>query len=346
LTRACYARYVSGWQVGFHLREDNMKWLGIGLCAVGAIVLSVGCGGDEGGDSQAAPANASGSGGTAGEGTAGGAAGEGSGGSMASSGGSSGTAGASGGEGGGAAGQGGAGGEPAMEVFESNPPGAELDLVITEGETGLTLLNSNAKQTTVVSTLVEWFAEVRNDGQSIACYPRAYVTLYDAADGKVWETDDLGSFADTKPYHDPSSTLGTVPCLAPGEVGVFFSNELRDEPAALATVTRVHVELTSVAIEDVVAHPHPALFANVTMSEFSPGGGYWLVEGDLTAAEPMDLTSVNVYLRDPATGFYESWRYVSSLDVIADGDTWHFETNSNKTGPFADLTPFVSWYYP
>ncbi len=242
--------------------------------------------------------------------------------------------------------QGGASGAPGGEEFVSNPPGAELELVIVEGEPGLTLLNSNTRQRGVASTLVEWFAEVRNDGKSIACYPRAHIELLDAAGTIVWKSGELGSFADTKPYLVPEQTLGTVPCLAPGELGVFYSNELRDAPVLAESITRVKVELSSSSYPGAEAHPAPPVIANLTMKEFSPGAGYWLIEGDLTAKTDMELADLNVYLRDPVTGLVDAWRFVSRLEPLPEGETWHFQTNNSETGPYADMSPFVSWYFP
>lgn len=322
-----------------------MNRLGLGLLVLGGVLSAIACGGDDD-PSNPAATGSSGSAGAAGSADASGGSAGNSGESAGAPGDRGGTAGASDGGNAGAGGspEGGAGGT--AEGFESNPPGAVLDQVITDGEPGLLLLNSNVKQTTAgASTLVEWFAEVRNDGETIACYPRAYLKMYDADDAVVWQTGELGSFADTKPYQVADDGIGTVPCLSPGEIGVFFSNEARETPAALNTITRVHVELSSEEYEGTVLHPDPPVFANLMVSEFLPDSDAWLVEGDLTAATAMDLASIDVYQRNPATGLYDGWRHATSLDVLADGETWHFETNNGEE-TFTDLSPFVKWYYP
>jgi hypothetical protein len=232
-------------------------------------------------------------------------------------------------------------------VFESNPPGVTLELTVTGPEPKLVLLNSSLQQTTVSSPYTEWFAEVRNDGSSLACYTHADATFYNAAGGVVWETGGLGSFAKADAYDHPSS-VSSVPCLAPGDIGLFYANEFGGSEFDPATVTRMKIDLESTAVDGAVPHPLAPTVAGVATVTNPDALLYpYTIQGTVTAVGTVQAVSASVFGRNPTTGFYDSYFPTSNPNVtMTAGESWTFTTMAFEAPLYTDIRVNVSFMEP
>jgi hypothetical protein len=269
-------------------------------------------GGTSGGGSSGG--GASGAGGSAGSGVSGG-----SGGSTAGTAGEGGSGGASG-----SAGTGGAGGTPGALI--TNPPGITFDV---SGTPGIRIVSSNLTQDTSTSLVyVEWFLLVENAGTALACQLSLDASFLNAS-GTAVET--FIAYANSEPY-DGSLTL-SIPCIAPGERGAFWTNDIPTAAIDLAGIRTAEIAFSIGPSSGAVPHPLAPLVTSSAVTEHSSlGAGYWSVSGSMTATGTIYNLGADAYMISSA-GLVVGNETAFHLDTFLQGTTWAFETVAAYEGP-------------
>lgn len=276
----------------------------------------------------AASACASGSDGNDGSANTGGTAGSGS----------SGSAGAGGGAKAGSGGAGGAGGSAGMKPdtpFVSNSPGLAQPPASAEG---LVLVSSAFFSDSPGQGMIfnEWFGLVVNAGSTVVCYPKVD---FAAKSGStvLWKGT---TYATGVTY---TSSIGVRPCLAPGDKGGLYANDLG---ASLPSVSGNKV--TDLTVDwSMSTTGTPALFTNtpalsgVKLTMSNPG--YYVATGTLTGkGESVSNIRLDVFMLD-ASGLAFDRVGANNLNSLAPGMTWAFTTNSTKRAIPSQPLVFMSF---
>ena len=255
--------------------------------------------------------------GSAGSGVTGG-----NGGSAAGTAGEGGSGGASGGAG--TAGAGGAGGTPGTLV--TNPPGITF---VVSGTPGIRVVSSNLTQDTSTSLVyVEWFLLVENAGTALACQLSLDASFLNASGAAV---ETFIAYANSKPY-DGSLTL-SIPCIAPGERGAFWTNDIPTAAIDLGGIRTAEIAFSTGPSSGAVPHPLAPLVASSAVTEHSSlGAGYWSVSGSMTATGTIYNLAAEAYMMSSA-GLIVGNETAFHLETFLQGTTWAFETIAAYEGP-------------
>jgi hypothetical protein len=256
--------------------------------------------------------------GSAGIGVTGGSGGStaGSAGAGAGAGGASGSA--------GTAGTGGAGGSSGTPV--TNPPGITF---VVSGTPGIRVVSSNLTQDTSTSLVyVEWFLLVENAGTALACQLSLDASFLNAS-GTAVET--FIAYANSKPY-DGSLTL-SIPCIAPGERGAFWTNDIPTAAIDLSGIRTAEIAFSTGPSSGAVPHPLAPLVASSAVTEHSSlGAGYWSVSGSMTATGTIYNLAAEAYMISSA-GLIVGNETAFHLETLLQGTIWPFETIAAYEGP-------------
>lgn len=204
--------------------------------------------------------------------------------------------------------------EPAGPLL--NTPDAELSTTHFDvGSEGLFLVSSNlTTKPSLDQWFEEWYAVIGNDGPSTLCYVQAEV---DFLSGGVIVAEHY-SYAGGAPFESSDSTTGgAIPCIAPGEEGIIYSNAFATSNLGLSSVDSIEVILVG---SDYNATPHAMAPTYTPMATAD-----WTVSGVATAVANVYNLAIDVYAYDEA-GFVYDRQTAYHLDPLYAGGTWEFET--------------------
>ena len=211
-------------------------------------------------------------------------------------------------------------------TYRSNTPDAEVVATHTTEAQGLVLVSSNLWQE---DDFRRWFSEVRNESAETICYPQADLR-FKTADGRIMANIDL--FWDAPPYEGLNDFA--MPCLAPGEHGYGWSNELSDYVADVDEVTRIEVDFDGNVWDGVRPHPlAPTLSALVPVID----GDDVAIAGTMCNGSS-DLHHVWVNAYGVTDDGLVDYGYDDFIDgTFAAGDSWTFEIPSYGDGNPVDV---------
>ncbi|HWZ92688.1 MAG TPA: hypothetical protein VNW92_27670 [Polyangiaceae bacterium] len=307
------------------------------LCLSAAAVA---CGSSDGGSAQAA-GGAGGNAGHAGSAASGASnASAGSGGASAGTGGASVSGGGVGGGGsggtGGTAGSGaaGSGGSIQVPAFVSAPTQTLVTHASTGGD-GLVLLSSQVRQK-IGSSLnyVDWFGELLNNSQGTRCFIKLDADFQNSSGVSV---EKLTTYVSTAPYKVTGTSLSAT-CLAPGEKGIVWGNDLPSPAIDLAAISTLDVTLSSLEVDTAVPHPL-APKVGTLQKTYDSLGMDWTVSGSATAASS-PIYNIDVTFWAKSGAFYVDNQDVFHLDDFLPGSVWSFDTSPGGLAamPLDELT--------
>jgi hypothetical protein len=217
--------------------------------------------------------------------------------------------------------------KPTIPPFQSSTPGAKARDDSMPAQPDLALLSSVFLQEPSGSQYYQqWFGEVMNHGHDILCYVQIDVSLLDAQGSVLTK---LNAFASAAPYAStPPSTL-TMPCLAPGATGTFYSNGFANGAIDTSSVATIAYKLGANVSNDAIPHPHaPQINAQIV---FDTGLQWYELKGSLAGkGGTISNISLKAYPLD-ALGMPIAQLEDTDLGSLAPGATWSFTTVGAKT---------------
>ncbi len=215
-----------------------------------------------------------------------------------------------------------------------NTPNAEVDSTLYDEESeGLFLVSSNLLTSPSASEWFEqWYAVIGNDGPNTLCYVQAEV---DFLSGGVIVAEHYG-FADADPFMEPDDQFeSTIPCIAPGEVGVVYSNGFASSNYGAMTVDAIEVIMVGSDYGAVVPHPMTPTYTPMATDD-------WRVGGTATSVADIYNMAIDVYAYG-ADGLVFDRQSDYHLDAFYQGATWDFETLSfdEAVTEFEDYIDFL-----
>lgn len=217
----------------------------------------------------------------------------------------------------------------------SNTPGVTVVDVGKPATPDAVLISANlAQRPSGGQEYVEWLGEFKNTGSTLKCQVRLRVTLQDAA-GSTLVT--FSPFAYGEPYMVSGLTV-SIPCVRPGQIGSFYSNDFLPAAVDLSRVARITVAFSDTGATGVVAAPHaPQLGSHVAMSF-----GEYDVAGSMTGVGgPVYAISITAFARD-ATSLPIAYLFDAELDTLQPGAVLPFETIGTPQA-FTDYRLFVDF---
>jgi len=224
------------------------------------------------------------------------------------------------------AGNAGSSGMTSVPVFTSNLPAVTPTVTDPTG-TGLTLVSLDVEaSSTATLNYVEWFGEVMNTGTATLCYPTADFTFADGAGTALW-TDSTYGYA--LPYIVPSAVFGAA-CLAPGETGLFWSNDLPLTAFVVGNVATVTITLGATASPEATRFSQ-SLTADFTEDTLYADGSHWLMTGSLTPTQEISNVRIRGFAKNASGLFYDTLEQMN-LGTITANTTWTFTTDLSLEG--------------
>ena len=163
----------------------------------------------------------------------------------------------------------------------------------------------------------QWFGDVKNVSSKTYCYVNIHIQISPGPGLPL----ALTAYADTAPYAITGSTL-SASCLAPGETGALYANNISDSSAGVANSTSVAYQLDGTVTPDAVPHPDTPMVTDALMS----GSLGFNVQGTMTAVGAINNIEFKAYLRDNA-GLLQAQVTATDLDTLAAAATWMFSTD-------------------
>jgi len=183
-----------------------------------------------------------------------------------------------------------------------------------QNSAGLTVISSNLLSRPSASQWYEqWFAVLANEGTSTLCYAQAEVDFVRAG---VIVAEHYG-YADAAAH----GVIGdsSNPCIAPGEVGVVYSNGFADANVNAASVDEIQIIVVGIPSTD-PRHPHEPTRTSMATEN-------WTVAGTATASGTIYNIGLDVYAYDDAGLVFER-ESDHHLETFYSGTTWDYETLS------------------
>ena len=178
-----------------------------------------------------------------------------------------------------------------------------------------------------VANYVEWFGEVKNTGSSQVCFPTATFTFSGSNNVVLWTGT---TYADTPPYLDSSSTLST-PCLAAGETGAFWDNDLPTSAVLVSAVASLTVTLTGSTYTGVTPFPEQMTVAPVSDTIYKDGN-HFAMSGSFTPQQTVYNIGIAGYTK-AASGLLSGHLTATNLGTVTAGTTWSFTSLTSIQGP-------------
>jgi len=173
---------------------------------------------------------------------------------------------------------------------------------------------------------IEWFGEVKNTGTTLICFPTATFTFSSNAGAVLWTGT---SYADTAPYLN--ATLSTsVPCLAGGDTGAFWTNDLPTSAIAVSAVASLTVSLNGSAFNDTL-FPHTLTAAPIADTIYRDGN-HFAMTGSFTPQQTVYNIGIAGYTKSSA-GLLTGHLTATNLGTITGGTAWPFTTQTSVVGP-------------
>jgi hypothetical protein len=226
------------------------------------------------------------------------------------------------------------GGKSGAGFITSGPPSI---LFSQSGVSAVSLISSNLMQNPLsADTYKEWIAEVKNEGSTPACFLKAAIAFQASNGSSVIE---FISYARGAAYQ--GSGLPSIPCVAPGQTGVFYSNDIGAE-IRLTDIRTASVTFTSPA-GDYVPHPAaPAVVSAGIAAHPQLGAGYWVVSGTLRARTPIRNIKIDVFPQS-STGLLLDQLVAIEPDFLLEDETWDYETSAYEGPMFFGFRQFVNF---
>jgi hypothetical protein len=219
-------------------------------------------------------------------------------------------------------------------AFKTNTPSATFMNASTSAVGDLVLLTSNlVEQPSGPSNFYQqWFGDVKNVSTKTYCYVNIHLQISPGPGLPL----ALTSYADTAPYAISGSTL-SASCLAPGETGAMYSNNISDTSANVASSTSLAYQFDGMVTPGAVPHPDAPMVTDALMN----GSLGFNVQGTMTAVGAINNIEFKAYLRDDA-GLLQAQVTDTDLDTLAAAATWMFSTDYGS-GQIVDHFDSVSF---
>ena len=221
---------------------------------------------------------------------------------------------------------------PVDSTYVSNTPGAAVVDTGSPATPELVLLSSNVLQEPSGNRVFQtWFAEVKNIGTATRCFVQIDASFH-AADGT--QIAAFNGYADAEPYAN-QPTHSTDPCLAPGEIGVFWDNGFVAAAAPLASATQLAIQFSHKEFGSTPAPNKPAVDSQITN-----GLGGFALTGTITGrTSPIYYLFVNFYPKD-ARGLVFDIMFADHSETLNPGDVFPFTTLGTPTA-FSQYRTYV-----
>jgi hypothetical protein len=205
------------------------------------------------------------------------------------------------------------------------PANAKTTIQNTSAGTGLQLVSLNlVPDPTSSINYVEWFGEVKNTGNSLVCFPKVTFAFLDTTGQSLWTGT---AFADTKPYAE--SSLSTS-CLASGESGAFWSNDLPSLPLRVSSVGQLTASLDGLVIS--ASQFSYELTTSIVQDSIYVDNNHWAMSGSFRPSQTVDNVLIAGYTK-AASGLLTGRLTATNLDTVAAHTTWTFNTTIGIEGP-------------
>jgi len=207
------------------------------------------------------------------------------------------------------------------------PTSATVTVQNTTAGQGLQLVSLNLVPDSA-STLnyIEWFGEVKNNGSTLLCFPTATFTFTSSAGTVLW-TDT--TYADAAPYLS-SSLTAAVPCLAAGDTGAFWTNDLPASAITVSSVATLTVSLNGSVYSDTL-FPH-TLTATPIADTIYRDGNHFAMTGSFTPQQTVYNVRIAGYTKS-SSGLLTGHLTATNLGTITAGTAWPFTTGTAVAGP-------------
>lgn len=227
---------------------------------------------------------------------------------------------------------------PSAPAFVSNTPGATVVDVGSPPTPGLVLVSLNfLQQPSGGQYYQQWLGEMENVGATPICDVSLNIVYEDASGNAI--ASPPTTYADADPYA-LSGFNESVPCIAPGKIGSFYTNGFADSMTALGSVATIAVKFGSLTEPGVAPDPNAP---DVTSQPQSTNLGYE-VNGTIAVATnggPINDVRLDVYPRD-ATGLVLAQLSAVDLGAITQGSPFPFTTDA-ITPAFTEYRQFVQY---
>ena len=211
---------------------------------------------------------------------------------------------------------------------QTNLTAATVTVQSTAVGAGLQLVSLNlVPDPTSSINYVEWFGEVKNTGSSQVCFPTATFTFSGSNNVVLWTGT---TYADTPPYLDSSSTL-SMPCLAAGETGAFWDNDLPTSAVLVSAVASLTVTLTGSTYTGVTSFPEQMTVAPVSDTIYKDGN-HFAMSGSFTPQQTVYNIGIAGYTK-AASGLLSGHLTATNLGTVTAGTTWSFTSLTSIQGP-------------
>ncbi|WP_394833073.1 hypothetical protein LVJ94_41895 [Pendulispora rubella] len=228
---------------------------------------------------------------------------------------------------------------PPAPTFVSNTPNAAVRAA-SQPRADLVLVSSNFKQEASESRYYrEWLGIVYNAGRDTVCQTQAEVSLRDTQSAELVK---FSSFVRAPAFKSPSGAIFSLPCVAPGERGVIYSNGFGPSEIAPTSVAVIDIQFEPSVYPGVIPHPDAPAVSGA-LRPWGLGGRYTQFAGSVTGgAHAISSLSVTTYPLD------DKGLAVAQLDEsfsggLAAGETRDFDTVAVQ-GNFTKYIQFVDLY--
>jgi hypothetical protein len=188
-----------------------------------------------------------------------------------------------------------------------------------------------------------WFGEVKNAGTQLTCLVKINLTISPGPGQPL----SLVAYADSSPAYQFSGESLSISCLAPGQTGALWANNISSVTAdVLATQSIVY---QFAGLPGTIDTPNVAM-PMVTATLTNAGALGFDVEGTMTAVADISNIELPAYVRD-ATGLIQDRITAVDLGALAAGASWSYVTNYTSAAAVSHLdgisfiaavTPMVS----
>lgn len=215
----------------------------------------------------------------------------------------------------------------AAGLVSNLPTTATTTFSATTVAQGLTLVSMNVvPDPEGTLNYVEWFGEVKNNGTATICFPQAHFSFKNAAGVVLW-TDT--TYADTLPYLS-TSTLSTS-CLAPGESGAFWTNDLPSSLFVVSAIGSLTVDFDGLAVTGATKFSQ-TLTSNVVSDDIYMDGNHWGMSGSLSPSQTIRNVGISGYTKSSG-GLLTGRLTDTNLGTITASTAWAFGTGLGIEGP-------------
>ncbi len=199
----------------------------------------------------------------------------------------------------------------------------------------IVLLSSNLVQKpSGAEFFQQWYGEVKNAGAQTLCQVFVDVSFKDAAGA---ELATFSTYVSADPY--AASLTLSVPCIAPGKVGSFYSNGFVPTAALIAGTKTIAVAFKPHVYDDAIPAPHAPTVTSQPVPVFTTMYG---IGGTINGgAAPIYNIAVDLFPRD-ASGLVLGRLSAVDLDTLLPGATYPFTTSGIET-PFAAYRSYAEF---